>query len=316
MYPTKHAFFTIIMPVYNAGKFLEEAINSLLYQEFSDWQLICINDGSTDNSGEILEGFSYIYENIIVLNIKQSGSAAAARNTALPYVNGRFIIELDADDKLAYNSLEILKDRIVESQSDIVLFNLKFWDFKNEIITEEIKGINGDTNETISGELAFRLSLDWTIGGFGAVRNDIVQKYRYSEEGMNGDEFSTRLFFLNSASVSFSEAAYLYRKNDESTTKKISTNTYKIFETNLNLLKLTYEYEKLVDLRVHLYDEYLNSLVDKYREFQKQKNLFSKDEKDELLSYFSYHLGKMKEYSSGSGIKSYLKYQLMNMLLS
>ena len=311
----KQTFFTIIMPVYNAAKFVEESINSLMIQNFSDWQLICVNDGSTDNSSEILEHISYNSNNITVLNIKQSGSAAAARNAALPHVNGKFVIELDADDKLGSNSLELLKDRIDESQSDIVLFNLKFWDYKLEIITKEIKGINGETSETISGELAFRYSLDWTIGGFGAVRNEIVQKYRYSEEGMNGDEYSTRLFFLNSKSVSFSEAVYLYRNNDESTTKKFSTNTYKVFETNLNLLKLTYENEKLVDLRVRLFEDYLNGLVDKYNVFQKQKNFFTKDDKDELLSYFRYHLGKTKEYSSGSSLKSYFKYLLMKMLL-
>ena len=312
----EQVFFTIIMPVYNAAKFVEESINSLLIQGFSDWELICVNDGSTDNSGEILERISNKYKNIIVLNIKQSGSAAAARNTALPYVRGRFVVELDADDKLGDDSLEILKGRIDESQSDIVLFNLRFWDYKYEIITKEIKGLNGDTSETISGELAFRYSLDWTIGGFGAVRNEIVQNHRYSEEGMNGDEFSTRLFFLRSNSVSFSEAVYLYRNNDESTTKKLSINTYKVFETNLNLLKLTYEYEKIEDLRDRLYDEYLNGLVDKYKVFQKQKNLFSSEEQYELLSYFRYHLGKMKEYCSGCGVKSYLKYLILRMLLS
>ena len=85
---------SVIMPVYNVDRYLEKAIRSVLAQTFSDFELILIDDGSTDKSAEICDGF-LSYTNVAVLHIPNSG-VAHARNTGLKTAKGKYIAFLTA----------------------------------------------------------------------------------------------------------------------------------------------------------------------------------------------------------------------------
>ena len=87
---------SVIMPVYNVDRYLEKAIRSVLAQTFSDFELILIDDGSTDKSAEICDGF-LSYTNVAVLHIPNSG-VAHARNTGLKTAKGKYIAFFDSDD--------------------------------------------------------------------------------------------------------------------------------------------------------------------------------------------------------------------------
>ena len=89
---------SIIMPVYNAEEYLQRAINSVLKQTLKDIELICVNDGSTDNSSEILNSFNEKYNFIKIFNIDNSGSGFA-RNVGIEKSTGEYIAFLDADDE-------------------------------------------------------------------------------------------------------------------------------------------------------------------------------------------------------------------------
>jgi teichuronic acid biosynthesis glycosyltransferase TuaG len=96
---------SVIMPAYNADRFIEESINSLISQTYTNWELIIINDGSIDNTQAIAGKFAAADERIIV--IKQSNKkAAAARNTGIAHAKGEWIAFLDADDLWVDNKLE------------------------------------------------------------------------------------------------------------------------------------------------------------------------------------------------------------------
>jgi glycosyltransferase involved in cell wall biosynthesis len=93
---------SIITPVYNAGKYIDDCIRSVISQSFSDWELIIVNDGSSDASKEII--LSYNDSRIRYFEQKNSG-ASIARNKALKEMRGNYFCFLDADDLLPVNSI-------------------------------------------------------------------------------------------------------------------------------------------------------------------------------------------------------------------
>lgn len=95
---------SIIMPIYNEEKYLEEAINSVKEQTYTNWELICIDDASTDNSHEILEQNKM--EKIKIISMKENYGSAIARNEGIKLAKGRFIAYLDADDYYDKNKLK------------------------------------------------------------------------------------------------------------------------------------------------------------------------------------------------------------------
>lgn len=99
----KNIKVSIILPVYNAGKYISKCIDSILAQDNTNFELIIINDGSIDDSEDIIN--NYINEQVILLKQNNSG-VSKARNLGLAYANGEFVIFVDADDYLVPNSLD------------------------------------------------------------------------------------------------------------------------------------------------------------------------------------------------------------------
>ncbi|MDF9830950.1 glycosyltransferase [Parabacteroides sp. PF5-6] len=103
-------YLSIIIPVYNVEKYLEQCINSCLDQDIasSDYEIILVNDGSTDGSPTILEKYAEQYTNIIVIN-QENKRAGGARNTGLKAARGEYVWFIDADDWIEKNCLSKLR---------------------------------------------------------------------------------------------------------------------------------------------------------------------------------------------------------------
>jgi glycosyltransferase involved in cell wall biosynthesis len=113
---------SFIIPVYNVEKYLCECLDSIVNQTLKDIQIICVNDGSTDNSSAILNNYAAQDQRITVVNLLNSGPSIA-RNTAYNYVKGDYILFADSDDFLNLNAAEKLYDQAVQTNADIVLFD-------------------------------------------------------------------------------------------------------------------------------------------------------------------------------------------------
>lgn len=114
--------FSIIIPVYNVAPYLRECLDSVLAQDFADFEVICVDDGSTDGSGVILDECSIRDNRFKVVHQKNSG-VSAARNTALEISVGEWVLFLDADDILVPSCLKSLNDVVVRNgHLDIIQF--------------------------------------------------------------------------------------------------------------------------------------------------------------------------------------------------
>ena len=93
----KIPFFSVIVPVYNCETYLRECIDSVINQTFSDWELILIDDGSSDASGEICDKYGALDERIVVIH-KSNGGEFSARKAGIDAARGKYVIGLDGDD--------------------------------------------------------------------------------------------------------------------------------------------------------------------------------------------------------------------------
>ena len=124
--------FSIIIPVWNVEKFIANCLDSVLAQSYKNFEIICINDGSTDNSSNILNEYSQKDSRIIVINQNQAGQYAA-RNIAIEAAKGEYIGFLDADDYITGNLLEECEKR-TQSIPDVIIFGAKTLNERNKKI--------------------------------------------------------------------------------------------------------------------------------------------------------------------------------------
>jgi glycosyltransferase involved in cell wall biosynthesis len=135
--------FSIIIPVYNVAPYLRQCLDSVINQDYSDYEIICVNDGSIDGSLFILEEYKKKYPQINLISQDNKG-LSAARNTGIKAATGDYILFLDSDDWLENNALKILHDNI--AGEDMLCFNGRRY-FENGTQEEQDAGIS-ETNLT------------------------------------------------------------------------------------------------------------------------------------------------------------------------
>lgn len=116
---------SIIVPVYNAEPYLRETLDSVFAQTLPDFELITVDDGSTDSSLDILREYEDAHSNMVVESIPNSGAPGRPRNVALDLARGEYVFFLDADDVLAADVLERAVETADDTGSDIVLVRME-----------------------------------------------------------------------------------------------------------------------------------------------------------------------------------------------
>jgi glycosyltransferase involved in cell wall biosynthesis len=111
---------SVVIPVYKCEKFLARCLDSLLAQKFTDWQAICIDDGSPDKSGEILDWYAMQDKRFVVLHKKNAG-VSAARNDGIKKATGKYIHFLDADDFIDVDYYEKMHGLIMQNNADVAV---------------------------------------------------------------------------------------------------------------------------------------------------------------------------------------------------
>ena len=129
----KDALISIIVPVYNAEKYLDTCVESIIRQTYTNWELILVNDGSSDRSPEICEKWSRRDPRITVIH-KENGGASAARNAGLNAARGEYIGFVDADDYISENMYRVMADTLQNTARKMVTCACKFVLPSGEII--------------------------------------------------------------------------------------------------------------------------------------------------------------------------------------
>lgn len=239
---------TIIMPIYNAERFLNDSIGSLLAQTCDRWNLICIDDGSTDDSKTEVERIAKKEPRIKLICQKNAGPAVA-RARAIEIADTEYVAILDSDDAYAQDYVEIMLSKAEQTGADIIVPDVEFG-YGNTKKFPNMFAQHNLTSDMIieDGEKAFAMTIPWQLHGWMMVRTSLAKKYYTvqlaSYSRFNSDEFITRLLYLKSKKVALCSAIYKYRLDATSVTRKPSIKMMDYLVTNDKLLWLA-EYEHL-----------------------------------------------------------------------
>lgn len=208
--------FSILVPVYNAEKYLAECIESVLHQTYQNFELILVDDGSTDSSGMLCDEFVKQDSRIKVFHQQNSGQFAA-RSIGISNADGDYCVFLDSDDYIRKDTLEVLAKFIKEYGSDVIIYGFSR-------VTE-----NGQVMYIVSDDLALQMTdkksvylkilKDETYNAVWrkAVRREFIgtenlEKYYSVKHGE--DLIQTMEFLQNVRSISFiPDVLYSYRDN-------------------------------------------------------------------------------------------------------
>ena len=125
---------SVIIPVYNVEKYLRDCLNSVIGQTYKDLEIICINDGSKDNSLSILEEYAKIDKRIIIIN-KENAGVSAARNDGIEKSAGEYLFCLDSDDYVDKDFFEVFYNNAKTNNSDLVVLG-NFWGLDKRAVKE------------------------------------------------------------------------------------------------------------------------------------------------------------------------------------
>lgn len=131
---------SVVIPIYNSEKFIDRCVDSLINQSYSNIEIVLVNDGSTDNSLDILKKLKKKDKRIIVIDQK-NGGAGSARNNGLKHASGDYLTFLDSDDSF---SVDAIKNMIstVDSKTDVVIGGIRIYSTTGEIISRIIPSDN------------------------------------------------------------------------------------------------------------------------------------------------------------------------------
>jgi len=205
------AKISVVVPVYNTEKYLRKCLDSLINQTFQDIEIICVNDGSTDNSAKILEE----YPQIKVITQENKG-LSEARNAGIRAANTEYIGFVDSDDWVEPNFYEKLYDSITKNNADIACTTIKRRVNKFRVKYEEEK---------------IYTDLDEKIKVCGLPKSSYVWNKLYKTEIVKQNEFTPKVYFedmlwtpnilkQSDKLVTVSGTMYHYRVNSSSIVKK------------------------------------------------------------------------------------------------
>lgn len=225
---------TVLVAAYNAGKYLEECLDSLTGQTLKDIRIVCIDDASTDNTLSILRRYAASDRRVTIIGCNENRGQAVARNMGIELADSDYITMVDADDLLSPDALESAVSVLdAHPGTGSVLFRLVWFDG------------NGQTpypmrtdREVWSGQEAFELTLDWSIHGLYVSRTDLFRKWPYDTTcRLYSDDNTTRMHYLHSGTVRMCDGTYYYRQHGGSLTNGISALRLDLLEANTSMAR-------------------------------------------------------------------------------
>lgn len=277
---------SIIVPIYNAEKYLDSCIQSVLRQTYTNWELILIDDGSTDKSGRIAEEYGFADERITVFHQKNLG-VSLARNQGIDEATGNYVVFLDADDELIEDCLAKTVNIAEETNADVVAGRSCE---NQELFQDRIIWTGAEALENSLKDHLFTYSACAKL-----IRREFIGKTRFTPDiRINEDSyFVFQLLCKQNVFVLTNDVIYFYRANSESSSRTVFSERY------FDILKVSdLKYKKIEEQFPQMHDLAKNMLLkarmnvlrilavrtrDEYRDVEKKLLEYILDNKEDYI---------------------------------
>lgn len=247
---------SVIIPVYNSSDFISKCLDSIIAQTYRSFEIICINDGSKDNSEQIINKYINKYGSKINLINQENQGTGIARNTGLDNAKGKYIVFVDSDDTIHPKMLEKLIENIVEQDSDVAVCGIQRIDeytgktLAVDMINHSIKRI--DLNEFMIDDFLFV-----NPGPCNKIhKSSIFNNIRFSSIPIVDDLILMLDYLPIIKKVSFvPEPLYYYKYRRQSLSNSIDYKTFKMIKNLLIEKKQSYIDAKLPDYFIYFIDK-------------------------------------------------------------
>lgn len=245
---------SVILPVYNAASFIRETVDSILAQSFGDFELLCIDDGSTDDTPSLLEDYAQSDNRIRIIR-QENGGPGAARNTGLDNARGEYVYMLDSDDLYDQKMFETMYQRAIETGADTVVCRSTLFDDASGKDLESswvIKSNQLPASDTFTPhemqDYVFTAFMGWPWDKL--YKRSFIEKNHLRYPGLNNSE-DLYLVFLSIAKSSVisvvDEPLIRHRMNRNGSVSASRANAPLDFYKSICLLKATLDKDGLLD---------------------------------------------------------------------
>jgi len=241
--------FSIIIPVYNVKKYLKECVESIITQDFTDYEIIMIDDGSTDGCSELCDKYEKVDARIRVLH-KKNGGLSSARNCGLDKCVGEYVIFIDSDDWIMPGSLSAIDACIGRDSPDVLITTLTEIYPEEEIHRDE-KFLEYIHRNGIDVESAHNWMTKETFNRWPAQKNILSKKFidenslRFLKGRLHEDvDWTSRVIYCARSFLGFTDSWYCHRMNRENSITN-SINSQRIID--------------VIEIASTHYSEYINN---------------------------------------------------------
>ncbi|MDY2595272.1 MAG: glycosyltransferase [Oliverpabstia sp.] len=213
---------SIIVPVYQVEKYIRQCVDSILAQTFTDFELILVDDGSKDQSGQICDEYARMDTRVKVIH-KENGGAADTRNRGMDQAVGDYVMFVDSDDYIAPTMLECLYRNMLNENADIAACNYLYF-FEND--RQKDFAINVKSEVLTGSEIFYYRKNErnygfWTVVWNKLMKRETVGKIRFRSGKYYEDEFwANEIYQMDIKIVTIPECLYYYRQHENSTMRQ------------------------------------------------------------------------------------------------
>lgn len=285
---------SVIVPVYNTVQYIDKCIRSIMNQKFKDFELIIVDDGSTDGSGELLDSICKGHDNIKVFRQENSGQSIA-RNFALKKAIGEYIIFVDSDDWIEPDTLDILYNLAEETNSDFVNCRIRFINQKTG--KGKVYGRKYKYRELLGEDIFCDALIEKSINSQPCnklYRRDFLERYSiFFPEGIFNEDivFVKKVAYFAAKTVFINKVLYNSLIREASTTRKMSIKNLEMGFAVLSLLRDFMKKEKVFTKNdkfyMYYYIKLLNFLF--FRAIFRSDNLLEWENRIYKSFYFEYY---------------------------
>lgn len=281
---------SVVMPVYNASRFLEESLNSILNQTLDDLELICVDDGSTDDSLDILNNFAKNDDRVKVFSLDHHGGGNA-RNHGLSKITGEYLFCMDADDTLDLNAFEDFYKISQENDLDFLVFKaINYGVEKDHFFETEYQNMTAISNFVENNVFNYKdigdLLFDFNVSPWCKFYNTQFIKNSKAKFRENSKFHDNQFFWdiiFQAERILFIDKFYYTRKRyNESLTASGDRGHINIIGVVNDIIMLFIKHGQLDSYKHKLYDLKITWIIDRYNQIQEQfkDEFFSEMKKD------------------------------------